>query len=166
MTYQSIDVPDPSPANNARPRGWLTAVLRPAGTVDGAFAAAIGRSLADLSATADMVVVDLDAAQLPDAEAFVDLLRLPGAAWQVPASASSSSTFRMRWGMPSTWPMCPRPWPPPFLHDPATRKRLDHHRSQPHLADARSLPSDQSPPTNRGSVVSDWAIERGAASQQ
>jgi hypothetical protein len=77
MTYQSIDVPDPSPANNARPRGWLTAVLRPAGTVDGAFAAAIGRSLADLSATADMVVVDLDAAQLPDAEAFVDLLRLP-----------------------------------------------------------------------------------------
>jgi hypothetical protein len=79
MTYQSIDVPDPSPANDAPSRGWLTAVLRPAGTVDGAFAAAIARLLAELSATADMVVVDLDAAQLPDAEAFVDLLRLPAA---------------------------------------------------------------------------------------
>ena len=79
MTYQSIDVPDPRPAKDAPSRGWLTAVLRPAGTVDGAFAAAIARSLAQLSATADMVVVDLDAAQLPDAEAFVDLLRLPAA---------------------------------------------------------------------------------------
>jgi anti-anti-sigma regulatory factor len=59
--------------------GWLTAVLRPAGTLDGAAAAAFGRSLRALSATADMVVVDLDAARIPDLAAFVALLRLPAA---------------------------------------------------------------------------------------
>jgi hypothetical protein len=54
----------------------LTAVLRPAGTLA---AAGFGRLLADLSATADMVVVDLDAVHIPDLTAFVDALR-PAAA--------------------------------------------------------------------------------------
>jgi hypothetical protein len=55
--------------------GWLTAVLRPAGTLDGASAAAFGRLLGDLSATADMVVVDLDATRIPNPAAFVETLR-------------------------------------------------------------------------------------------
>jgi hypothetical protein len=59
--------------------GWLTAVLRPAGKLDGATAAAFGRSLRDLSATVDMVVVDLDAARITDVPAFVAALRLPAA---------------------------------------------------------------------------------------
>lgn len=70
------------PADDTRlPRdgGWLTAVLRPAGTLDGGTAAAFGRSLRDLSATVDMVVVDLDAARIPDVLAFVAVLRLPAA---------------------------------------------------------------------------------------
>jgi anti-anti-sigma regulatory factor len=62
---------EPSPSAG----GWLTAVLRPAGTLDGAAAAAFGRSLRAVSATADMVVVDLDAARIPDVAAFVDTLR-------------------------------------------------------------------------------------------
>jgi len=62
----------------ASPAGWLTAVLRPAGTLDGA-AAALLRLLADLSATADMVVVDLAAARVRNVQAFADALRLPSA---------------------------------------------------------------------------------------
>ena len=58
-------------------RGWLTAVLRPAGTLEAA--AGFGQLLAELSATADMVVVDLDAVRIPDLTAFVDALR-PAAA--------------------------------------------------------------------------------------
>ena len=54
--------------------GWLTAVLRPAGTLDGASVAAFCRLLGDLSATADMVVVDLDATSIPDLATFVETL--------------------------------------------------------------------------------------------
>ena len=54
--------------------GWLTAVLRPAGTLDGASADAFGRLLSELSATADMVVFDLDATRLPDLATFVETL--------------------------------------------------------------------------------------------
>jgi hypothetical protein len=54
--------------------GWLTAVLRPAGPLDGAAAAAFGQLLSDLSATADMVVVDLAATSIPDPAAFVATL--------------------------------------------------------------------------------------------
>ena len=75
MTYQ-LQAPvyrsqEPIPSAG----GWLTAVLRPAGTLDGVAAAAFGRSLRAVSATADMVVVDLDAARIPDVAAFVDALR-------------------------------------------------------------------------------------------
>jgi anti-anti-sigma regulatory factor len=61
------------------PTGWLTAVLRPAGTLDGAGAGELLRLLADLSATADMVVVDLAAARVRDVQAFAGALRLPAA---------------------------------------------------------------------------------------
>jgi anti-anti-sigma regulatory factor len=63
----------------ASPTGWLTAVLRPAGTLDGAGVEELLRLLADLSATADMVVIDLAAARVRDARAFAGALRLPSA---------------------------------------------------------------------------------------
>jgi hypothetical protein len=65
--------------DHASPTGWLTAVLRPAGTLDGAAADALLRLLADLSTTADMVVVDLAAARVRHLPAFADGLRLPSA---------------------------------------------------------------------------------------
>jgi hypothetical protein len=63
----------------ASPAGWLTAVLRPAGTLDGAGAEELLRLLADLSATADLVVVDLAAARVREVRAFAGALRLPSA---------------------------------------------------------------------------------------
>jgi hypothetical protein len=56
---------------------WLTAMFRPAGTLDGAAAAALGRSLAEVAVTADMVLLDLDAVGVSDVPAFVEALRLP-----------------------------------------------------------------------------------------
>jgi|RhiMethySRZTD1v2_1073278.scaffolds.fasta_scaffold1774398_1 hypothetical protein len=79
MPHQPTDVPDRSLDGDPPSRVWLTAVLRPAGTLAGAFADAIAQSIDELSTTADMVVVDLEAAQIPDAEAVVDLIR-PSAA--------------------------------------------------------------------------------------
>jgi hypothetical protein len=79
MTYQTTTRVNRSPAATSPSRGWLTAVLRPAGTLDNASTAALGALLADLSAAADMVVVDLDATRIPDLDAFVDALR-PAAA--------------------------------------------------------------------------------------
>ena len=72
-TTAPADHPAPT---HPRSKGWLTAVLRPAGTLDDT---AFGRLLAELSATADMVVVDLDAVRIPSLAAFLDALR-PAAA--------------------------------------------------------------------------------------
>lgn len=72
-TTAPIDLPAPS---HPRSKGWLTAVLRPAGTLDHT---AFGHLLAGLSATADMVVVDLEAVRIPNLAAFLDALR-PAAA--------------------------------------------------------------------------------------
>jgi hypothetical protein len=80
MTTSQATAPADRRATASLPSGgWLTAVLRPAGTLHGASAAAFGRLLGDLSATADMVVVDLDATRIPDLAAFVETLR-PAAA--------------------------------------------------------------------------------------
>jgi anti-anti-sigma regulatory factor len=80
MSYPTTTAPAESSATASSPSpAWLTAVLRPAGTLDGASAAAFGRLLDDLSATADMIVVDLDATRILDLAAFV------GALW--PAAA-------------------------------------------------------------------------------
>jgi hypothetical protein len=79
MTYQTTTRVNRSPTATSPSRGWLTAVLRPAGTLDNASTAALGALLANLSAAADMVVVDLDATRIPDLAAFVDALR-PAAA--------------------------------------------------------------------------------------
>jgi hypothetical protein len=74
MTYQTTAPAAPSATASSQVAGWLTTVLRPAGTLDGVSAAAFGRLLTDLSATADMVVVDLDAAHIPNLAAFVNAL--------------------------------------------------------------------------------------------
>jgi hypothetical protein len=58
MTYQTTTRVSRSPTATSPSRGWLTAVLRPAGTLDNLSTAALGALLADLSAAADMVVVD------------------------------------------------------------------------------------------------------------
>jgi hypothetical protein len=79
MPHQPTDEPDPSPDSDPSSRVWLTAVLRPAGTLAGAFADAVAQSINELATTADMVVVDLEAAHLPDAKAVADLFR-PSAA--------------------------------------------------------------------------------------
>jgi hypothetical protein len=79
MTYQTTTRVNRSPRATSPSRGWLTAVLRPAGTLDGASTAALGALLTSLSAAADMVVVDLDATRIPDLAAFIDALR-PAAA--------------------------------------------------------------------------------------
>lgn len=57
---------------------WLTAVLRPAGKLNGQ---AMDRFVASLTALADnasLVVVDLAATSVPDPEAFAEALRVPG----------------------------------------------------------------------------------------
>jgi hypothetical protein len=74
MTYQTTMRVNPSPTATAPSPGWLTAVLRPAGPLDSVSTAAFGRLLTDLSATADMVVVDLDATRISNLAAFVDAL--------------------------------------------------------------------------------------------
>jgi hypothetical protein len=57
---------------------WLTAVLRPAGSVAGAAMDRFVDSLAALAGCASLVVVDLAAATIPEPEAFAEALRLPG----------------------------------------------------------------------------------------
>ena len=106
-TTAPADHPAPT---HPRSKGWLTAVLRPAGTLDDT---AFGRLLAELSATADMVVVDLDAVRIPSLAAFLDALRpaaarlaRPGRCLLLVNAPAPSST-------PSWSPACPpRPWPP------------------------------------------------------
>lgn len=73
MPHQPTNIPDPSLDDDSSSRVWLTAVLRPAGTLAGAFADALAQLIDELSTTADMVVVDLEAARLPDANAVVNL---------------------------------------------------------------------------------------------
>jgi hypothetical protein len=75
-TTAPADHPAACAPTHPQSKGWLTAVLRPAGTLDDT---AFGRLLAELSATADMVVVDLDAVRIPNLAAFLDALR-PAAA--------------------------------------------------------------------------------------
>jgi hypothetical protein len=74
MTDQTTAPADRRATASSPSPGWLTAVLRPAGSLDGASVAAFGRLLSDLSVTADMVVVDLDATSIPNLAAFVDAL--------------------------------------------------------------------------------------------
>jgi hypothetical protein len=112
MAHQPTDVPDRSLDSDRPSRVWLTAVLRPAGTLADAFADAVAQTIDELSRTADMVVVDLEAAQIPDAEAVADRLRPPAARLASVGKCCSCSTSPRRWCMPSRQQMCP-PWPCP-----------------------------------------------------
>ncbi len=60
------------------PEMWLTAVLRPAGELAGAGMDRFVDGLTALSGSANLVVVDLAAASIPDPDAFAEALRLPG----------------------------------------------------------------------------------------
>ncbi len=71
----------PQPAaieNVTTPELWLTAVLRPAGTLEGPAMDRFVASLTALAGSASLVVVDLAAARVPEPEAFAAALRLPG----------------------------------------------------------------------------------------
>jgi hypothetical protein len=59
--------------------GWLTAVLRPAGTLDRAALGRLGPALDRLAATSDMVVLDLTAARVAAPRAVARTLRSPAA---------------------------------------------------------------------------------------
>lgn len=59
--------------------GWLTVVLRSGGVLDRDAVTTLGCSLADVSLTADMVVVDLDAARVTNVSALCAALGAPAA---------------------------------------------------------------------------------------
>jgi hypothetical protein len=120
MTYQTTTRVNRSPTATSPSRGWLTAVLRPAGTLDNASTAALGALLADLSAAADMVVVDSTPPASPTwpRSSMRSVPRRPAS--PAPAPACSSSTRQARWSTPSRLSTSPpRPWPPtPSSHRP------------------------------------------------
>jgi hypothetical protein len=130
-TTAPADHPAACAPTHPQSKGWLTAVLRPAGTLDDT---AFGRLLAELSATADMVVVDLDAVRIPNLAAFLDA---------VPAVASYSSTPPAPSSTPSWSPTCPPPpWPP-------TRCA---HRPR-HTGTDQSQPDATDPSPSQGTAV-------------
>jgi hypothetical protein len=82
MPHQPTNIPDPNLDDDSSSRVWLTAVLRPAGTLAGAFADALAQLIDELSTTADMVVVNLfgpSAAHLASVGECLLLLNLPEA---------------------------------------------------------------------------------------
>ena len=56
---------------------WLTAVLRPAGTLDRPAVSRLGQALGGLAASSDMVVLDLTAAHVADPGALARTLQSP-----------------------------------------------------------------------------------------
>jgi hypothetical protein len=71
VTATSIDDPQLGTA------GWLTGVLRPAGTLGPREVDRLAEALAFLAASSDMVVVDLGAARVPDPARLAAALRAP-----------------------------------------------------------------------------------------
>jgi hypothetical protein len=63
-------------------RGWLTAVLRPAGALDADAVRGLASALSQLAAVSNMVMVDLTAARVPDPRAFARAVREPAAAFE------------------------------------------------------------------------------------
>jgi hypothetical protein len=56
---------------------WLTAILRPAGTIGTAERGRLGAALCSLAASSDMVIVDLHAADIGSPRALAMCLRAP-----------------------------------------------------------------------------------------
>jgi hypothetical protein len=69
-------------AGAAAGQSWLTAVLRPAGSLDQAAVHQLGAALGHLAAATDMVVVDLSAAAVRDPRAFARALGEPAAEFE------------------------------------------------------------------------------------
>lgn len=67
-----------------RAGGWLTTVLRPAGTLDRPALNRLSQALARLAASSDMVVVDLTAAQVAAPRALARSLQAPALELQQP----------------------------------------------------------------------------------
>jgi hypothetical protein len=65
-----------APANSAADQGrWLTAILRPAGTLDKVALRGLSESLGHLAASSNMVIVDLTAAVVASPRSFARDLR-------------------------------------------------------------------------------------------
>lgn len=62
----------------ASPEGWVTAAVRPAGTINRSTSARLGRSLSVLAGAVDMVVLDLTAASVIEPRLLARALRKPG----------------------------------------------------------------------------------------
>ncbi len=57
--------------------GWLTTVLRPAGSLDTSGVGRLAEALTALTASSDMVIVDLSAATVPEPSRLAAALRGP-----------------------------------------------------------------------------------------
>jgi hypothetical protein len=66
-----------SPAAPEGEQAWLTAVLRPAGSLDPAAVRRLGAALGHLAAASDMVIVDLGACEVRNPRALARALREP-----------------------------------------------------------------------------------------
>jgi hypothetical protein len=79
---------EPSTAARARPgdpaaeQAWLTATLRPAGTLDPAALRRLGVALGGLAAVSNMAILDLTAADVRNPRALAQALRGPAAAFE------------------------------------------------------------------------------------
>jgi hypothetical protein len=67
-----------------RPRGWLTTVLRPAGTLDRPALHRLRRALDWLAVSSDMIVIDLTATHVSAPRALARSLRHPARQLQQP----------------------------------------------------------------------------------
>ncbi len=65
------------PAAAEGEQAWLTTILRPAGSLDGAAGRKLGAALGHLAAASDMIIVDLAAAGVRDPRALARALREP-----------------------------------------------------------------------------------------
>jgi hypothetical protein len=71
-------ITDPRPGNaDLEADGWLTTVLRPAGTLDQPALDRLSEALARLAATSDMVIVDLTATHVAAPRALARSLQAP-----------------------------------------------------------------------------------------
>ena len=64
--------------------GWLTAVLRPAGSLDTSRVALLVQALTALAASSDMLIVDLTATTVPDPQQLAMALRGPAQRFAAP----------------------------------------------------------------------------------
>jgi hypothetical protein len=69
---------DPSTTHDAAEPLWMTAMLRPVGVLTGAAIDRLADELSAVAAGANIVVVNLVAAEVPNPDALAEALRRPG----------------------------------------------------------------------------------------